>query len=129
MLGLREKSYLVGGMAAVILLASVLPVWGEGIQKRIEARQFIEQTYLDVLGRKATESDIEHYSEILYSGKSATFVRQEMIMSSECKEAITRIFQDVLDRDPTTRELNRARRLLNDGQTLTHIKLKVKKLK
>jgi hypothetical protein len=116
-------------MAAVILLASVLPVWGEGIQKRIEARQFIEQTYLDVLGRKATESDIEHYSEILYSGKSATFVRQEMIMSSECKEAITRIFQDVLDRDPTTRELNRARRLLNDGQTLTHIKLKVKKLK
>ncbi len=127
MIGLRVKVCLIGGMAAVILLASSLPLLGDGVQKRIQARQVIEQTYLDVLGRKATEGDIEHYTKKFYTGKSADFIRQEIIMSPECKAAITNVFQDILGRDPTTKELNRARRLLADGKTLTHIKLKLQK--
>ena len=48
MIKLRAKLCLIGGVIAAIMLVSSLPVRGDGVQKRIQARQFIEQTYLDV---------------------------------------------------------------------------------
>ncbi len=97
------------------------------MEKKIKARQAIEQTYLDVLGRKATADDINHYMKLLQEGKDAGKIRKAIVLSEECKNAINKIFKEVKGHEADEKNLNKAREALAEGKTLQHIKAKLQK--
>jgi len=104
-----------------------MPAQAGEMEKKIKARQAIEQTYLDVLGRKATADDINHYMKLLQEGKDAGKIRKGIILSEECKNAINKIFKEVKGHEADEKNLNKAREALAEGKTLQHIKAKLQK--
>lgn len=120
---------LITAILAVCLMGLVFGTKAQAgdMEKKIKARQAIEQTYLDVLGRKATADDINHYMKLLQEGKDAGKIRKGIILSEECKNAINKIFKEVKGHKADEKNLNKAREALAEGKTLQHIRAKLQK--
>ncbi|MGD9872701.1 MAG: hypothetical protein AB7T27_00380 [Kiritimatiellia bacterium] len=120
---------LIGAALIVCLMGMICGTTAQAgdMEKKIKARQAVEQTYLDCLGRKASDEEVNHYIKLLEEGKSGESVRKGIILSEECKNAINKIFKEVKGHEASEENLNKAREALAEGKSLEQVKQKLLK--
>lgn len=70
---------------------------GEG--DRAEVYDRLDRTYQEVLGRRATSTELQQRWQEMEEGKTLVDIRRELATSDELRRILNRVYRDVLGRD------------------------------
>ena len=94
---------------------------GVAIQAGAPTEQFINQIYLDVLGRPAGEQELDYWRTQLVIGRPIKTVVREIVNSSESQVfSVQSTYQSFLGRDATSGEVNAAFSPPNSSYATVH---------
>jgi len=120
---MRLISFVRSLSVAFLALALVSEVQAQGAKARAVAREKIQETFLNVLGREATEKDIEHHLKLLENRQYTPLeMRKSIVLSEEGIAAVNAVFKKETGRDPTPQELMKAQTGLNEGHSLDDLR-------
>jgi hypothetical protein len=123
----------VGLFLAVIGLATPAQAGGggggEGLKKRVGARMEVDQLYRDILGHPADEDAIRLYGDALEHGTSTEMVRKMIAFSPEAGLVINDHFRKFTGREATSEEMQKVRKELNAGATISDLDSKLAKMR
>jgi hypothetical protein len=101
---------------------------GDGIKQRIGSRMVVDQLYRDILDRPANEEAYKLYGTALEEGKSPELVRKMIAFSPEAGLVINDHFRKFTGRDATEQEMQKVRKELNEGATISQLDGKLSKM-
>ena len=75
-----------------------------------------------MLGRNADDNGLRNYASDLNNGKSLSWVRERLAESSEARDAVNRVYRQVLGRDADSSGLDSYTKSLRSGWTLQQVR-------
>ena len=78
-----------------------------------------------MLGREATDKEVEQYLKLLMSGSSVREMRKGIVLSPECEKAITEVYEEIRRRPPTPKELKHVRSEMLEGHGLDDLRARL----
>lgn len=125
---MRRISFAQSIGVAILSWACVSGAQAQGVQARAAAREQIRQTFLNVLGREATDQDVDHHIRLLEERQIGPLeMRKTIIQSDEGVAAVKSVFKREMGRDPTAEELTKAQVGLNQGHSLEDLRRLLRK--
>lgn len=102
---------------------------GEGLKKRVGARMEVDQLYRDILDHPADEDAIKLYGDALEHGTSTEMVRKMIAFSPEAGLVINDHFRKIIGREATSEEMQKVRKELNEGATISQLDNKLARMR
>ena len=123
---LMSLMVLVAMVAVVTLTATSSKA--EGMKERVGYTMVIQQMYMDILGREATAEDVQNCELAVKQGNELKKIRNMLILSQECENAIKKTYRDSIGREPSDPEIQKVRKAMaeNNG-TLVDLKKRLQK--
>jgi hypothetical protein len=101
---------------------------GDGLKKRVGSRMVVDQLYRDILNHPADEQAYKLYGDALEQGTSTEMVRKMIAFSPEAGLVINDTFRKFTGRQASDEEMQRVRKELNDGATISQLENKLAKM-
>ena len=117
-----------GILAAVLLSLLTTPSLAEGEKARALATEKLKQVYRQVLGREATQKDIDHHIKLLENRElTPKQIRANLVKGAEGTAAINRVFKQERGSDPNAKQFARAQAALMDGASLEDLRRELRR--
>ncbi len=115
-------------LAGVLIMSFVGSAFAQGDKARAQATAKLQKTYRQVLGREATQKDIDHHLKLLENRElTPKQIRANLVKGKEGTAAIKRVFKETLGREPNEKQLARAQSALAQGGSLEGLRQELRR--